>query len=183
VPTSLFSYILDTYSVAFPKDITISGIIKLKVSYASMVVKGLMAANSTMNESLSGFYGQMMSSIYRVWSWVAVDFTGTNQAGRTRSCAPSFVWHNAKSFYCFSLWEKAALRFQCILKSILHEKTVNELVISHYTLLRACTKQLCIWVCRLTENISKCRLFHHTQVFSIRFWPNFTGTNGIQSHC
>jgi len=36
-----------------------------------------------------------------------------------------FVWRNAKSFYCFLLWEKAGLRFQRILKSILHEKTTN----------------------------------------------------------
>jgi len=33
-----------------------------------------------------------------------------------------FVWCNAKSFYCFSLWEKAAVCFQFILKHILHEK-------------------------------------------------------------
>ena len=33
-----------------------------------------------------------------------------------------FVWCNAKSFYCFSPWEKAGLCFQCILKSILHEE-------------------------------------------------------------
>ena len=31
------------------------------------------------------------------------------------------------------------MRFQCILKSILHEKTTNELLVSVYTLLRACT--------------------------------------------
>jgi len=27
--------------------------------------------------------------------------------------------------YCFSLWEKAALHFQCILKSLLHGKTLT----------------------------------------------------------
>jgi len=36
-----------------------------------------------------------------------------------------FVWCNAKSFYCFLPREKAGLRFQCILKSILHKKTTN----------------------------------------------------------
>ena len=51
-----------------------------------------------------------------------------------------FAWHNAKLFR-FSPWEKAALWFQCILKSILHEKTLNELLVSCYTLLHACTKQ------------------------------------------
>jgi len=50
-----------------------------------------------------------------------------------------FAWRNAQSFYCFSRWEKAGLHFQCILKSTLHEKTMNELLISLYTLLRACT--------------------------------------------
>ena len=34
------------------------------------------------------------------------------------------------------------LCFQCVLKSILHEKTANELLIIHYTWLCACTKQL-----------------------------------------
>ena len=78
------------------------------------------------------------------------------------------VWRNAKLFCCFSPWKKAALRFQCILKSNLRAKTVTELGISHYTLLRACTEQLCKWPCRLTENISECRLVDRTQVFSIR---------------
>ena len=83
-----------------------------------------------------------------------------------------FVWRNAKSFYCFSPWKKAALRFQCILKSNLHAKTVTKLGISHYTPLRACTEQLCKWPCRLTENISECRLVDRTQVFSIRLEVN-----------
>jgi len=38
-----------------------------------------------------------------------------------------FVWHNAKSFYCFNLWEKAALHFQCILKNLLYEKITSKL--------------------------------------------------------
>ena len=67
----------------------------------------------------------------------------TEQGGRTRSRALSFCMTYCKSFYCFSLWNKATLRFQCILKSNLHAKTVTELGISHYTLLRACTEQLC----------------------------------------
>jgi len=79
-----------------------------------------------------------------------------------------FVWRNAKSFYCFLPWEKAGLSFQCILKSILHEKTTNELLVSLYTLLRACTKQLCRWPCSLTEKVSGCRLFYPAQVFSVR---------------
>ena len=79
-----------------------------------------------------------------------------------------FAWRNAKSFYYFLLREKAGLRFQCILKSILHEKTMNELLVSLYTLLRACTKQLCRWQCSLTENVSECRLFYPAQVFSVR---------------
>jgi len=66
-------------------------------------------------------------------------WVGAGGEGRTRSRAPS---HNAKSFYCFSQWEKAGLRFQCILKSILHEKPTNELLISLYSLLRVSTKQL-----------------------------------------
>jgi len=74
----------------------------------------------------------------------------------------------AKSFYCFSPWEKAGLCFQCILKSILHEKTTNELLISLYTLLCACNKHLCMWPCNLTENFSECRLFYTTEVFSVR---------------
>jgi len=79
-----------------------------------------------------------------------------------------FVWRNAKSFYCFSSWEKAGLRFQRILKSILHEKTTNELLVSLYTLLNACTKQLCTWPCSLTENVSECWVFYPAQVFSVR---------------
>jgi len=79
-----------------------------------------------------------------------------------------FVWRNAKSFYCFLLQEKAGLHFQCILKSILHEKTTNESLVSLYTLLRACTKQLCRWPCSLTENISECWVFYPAQVFSVR---------------
>jgi len=79
-----------------------------------------------------------------------------------------FVWRNAKSFYCFSLWEKAGLRFQRILKSILHEKTMNELLVSLYTLLNACTKQLCKWPWSLTENVSECWVFYPAQVFSVR---------------
>ena len=70
-----------------------------------------------------------------------------------------FVWCNVKSFYCFSSWEKAGLCFQCILKSILHEKTTNKLLISLYTLLRACTKHLCMWPCSLTENFSDADFF------------------------
>jgi len=75
---------------------------------------------------------------------------------------------NAKSFYCFSLWEKAALRFQSTLKSLLHAKTVSELSIGHYTLLHASTEWLCMEPCRLTESISECGLVYHTQVSSIR---------------
>lgn len=42
-----------------------------------------------------------------------------------------FVWHNVKAFYCFSPWDKASLRFQCILKSILPEKiTIMKLPVS-----------------------------------------------------
>ena len=78
------------------------------------------------------------------------------------------VWRNAKSFYCFLPWEKAGLCFQCILKSIHHEKTTNELLVSLYTLLRACTKQLCRWPCSLTENVSECWPFYPAQVFSVR---------------
>jgi len=44
---------------------------------------------------------------------------------------------NCKTFYCFSPWEKAALCFECILNSILHKKTANELLIGPYTLLHA----------------------------------------------
>ena len=76
--------------------------------------------------------------------------------------------YRPQSFYFFSPWVKARFRFQCILKSILHEKTTNELLISLYTLLRVCTKQLCTWPRSLTENISECRLFYPTQVFSVR---------------
>ena len=47
-----------------------------------------------------------------------------------------------QSFHCFYSWEEAALHFQCILKSIPHEKAANELLISHYTWLRICIKQL-----------------------------------------
>ena len=54
------------------------------------------------------------------------------------------------SFYCFSLWEKAALHFWCILKIILHRKTANKLLISHYTLLRACI--LSSYVCDHTAS-------------------------------
>jgi len=79
-----------------------------------------------------------------------------------------FVWHHAKLFYCFSPCKKAGFRFQCILKSILHEKTTNELLTSFYTLLCACTKQLCTWPCSLTENVSECRLFYPAQLFSVR---------------
>jgi len=48
--------------------------------------------------------------------------------------------------YCLCLWEKAALHFHCILKSILHGKSVNKLLTSHCTctLLCACTKHLCM---------------------------------------
>jgi len=70
-----------------------------------------------------------------------------------------FVWCNAKSFSFFSLWEKAGLCFQCILKSILHEKTTNELLICLDTLLRACSKHLCMWLCSLTENFSDADFF------------------------
>jgi len=45
---------------------------------------------------------------------------------------------------------------------------MNELLISLYTQLCACTKQLCMWPCSLTESISECRLFYPTQVFSVR---------------
>ena len=61
--------------------------------------------------------------------------------GRARSCALSLCM-TSKSFFYFSPCEKAALRFQCILKSILHVKTVSELHTGHYTLLCACTGQL-----------------------------------------
>ena len=40
---------------------------------------------------------------------------------------------------------------------VLHEKTMNELLISLYTLLRASTKQVCMRPCSLTKNISICR--------------------------
>ena len=76
---------------------------------------------------------------------------------------------NAKSFYCFSSWEKDGLRFQCTLKNIYHEQTTNKLFIILCALQRACTKQLCTCRCSLTENISECRLFYHTQVFSVRY--------------
>jgi len=42
------------------------------------------------------------------------------------------------------------------------------LLISLYTLLRACTKQLCTWPCSLTENVSECRPLYPAQVFSVR---------------
>ena len=90
------------------------------------------------------------------------------RGGRTRSRVPSFVWRNAKSFYCFSPWEKAGLRFQCTLKNTCHNKTTNKLFLSLSTLQRTCTKQLFTWPRRLTENISKCRLFYPTQVFGVR---------------
>jgi len=59
-----------------------------------------------------------------------------------------FVRCNAKSLYCFSQWEKAALHFQCILKSLLHAKTltelrtlsVSDLNIGRYMLLHASTE-------------------------------------------
>jgi len=44
-----------------------------------------------------------------VGGWWGVGVGGG--ADVTRSCAPSFVWCNAKLFYCFSPWEKAALCF------------------------------------------------------------------------
>ena len=91
--------------------------------------------------------------------------------GSTTSHALQFLWRNAKSFCYFSPWEKAGLHFQCILKSTLHDKTMNELLIqckSLYTLLHACTKQLCTWPCNLTENISECILLYPTQVFNVR---------------
>jgi len=37
-----------------------------------------------------------------------------------------------------------------------HRMIANELVISHYTLLRACNNQLCMWPCSFTKNISGC---------------------------
>ena len=91
-----------------------------------------------------------------------------NSRGVEQDHVHHFVWWNAKSFYCYSPWEKAGLCFQCILKSILHEKTTNKLLIGLYTLLRTCTKQLCRWPCSLTENVSGCRLFYPAQVFSVR---------------
>ena len=54
----------------------------------------------------------------------------TGAGGRTKDRVPSFVWRKPKSFYCFSPWEKAGLCFQYILRSILHKKTTNELLIS-----------------------------------------------------
>jgi len=42
------------------------------------------------------------------------------------------------------------------------------LLVSLYTLLRACTKQLCRWPCSLTENVSECWLSYPAQVFSVK---------------
>jgi len=78
----------------------------------------------------------------------------TAQGGRTRSRAPSFCMMQCKVVLLLLPWEKAGLRFQCILKSILHEETTNELLVSLYTLLRACTKQLCRWPCSLIPRMS-----------------------------
>ena len=89
--------------------------------------------------------------------------------GRTRSRALSFLHVcNSKSFYCFSPWEKAALHFQCILKSLFHAKTVSEFSIG--TLYA--TTCLYLYVTSLTKNIRECRLVYHDQVISIRLEVN-----------
>ena len=63
-----------------------------------------------------------------------------------------FVSWNAKSFYCFSSWQKAGLHFQCTLKNIYHEQTTNELFIILCALQRACTKQLYAALQRISVN-------------------------------
>jgi len=45
---------------------------------------------------------------------------------------------------------------------------MNELLLSLCTLLRACTKQLCMWPCSLTENVRECRLFYPTHYLASR---------------
>jgi len=113
------------------------------------------------------------SVLHDKWSISFLTITPSSMEGQKRSIRQTYhpsggvgqdhvhhpcVWRNAKSFYCFLPWEKAGLRFQCILKSIHHEKTTNELLVSLYTLLCACTKQLCRWLCSLTKNVSECWL-------------------------
>ena len=50
--------------------------------------------------------------------------------------------------------------------------SMNKLHIGPYTLLLACTRQLCVWPHSLTENIRNCRLVYHTQVSNIRYEVN-----------
>jgi len=46
-------------------------------------------------------------------------------------------------------------------------KTSNKFLVSQDTLLCACTKQLCMSPAALPTNVSECRLFYCTHVFSI----------------
>jgi len=57
-----------------------------------------------------------------------------------------------------------------------------------HTLLHACTKQLCMWLCNLTKNISGCRLFYHNHVFCIgkksieQLCPTASRLSWVQDH-
>ena len=131
-----------------------------------LVHQVLSNSEEVMCELLLNWYGitllscdVLKSDRYCQLSGSAVEVTVWTQGGRQDHVHHHFVWCNAKSFYCFSPWEKAGLCFQCILKSIFHEKTTNKLLISLYTLLRACTKHLCMWPCSLTENFSDADFF------------------------
>ena len=74
-----------------------------------------------------------IKSATNVRVFVQVCFVLNNQGGGQDHVHHPFVRRNAKSFYCLLPWEKAGLHFQCILKSILHKKTTNELPVSLYS--------------------------------------------------
>jgi len=68
-----------------------------------------------------------------------------------------FAWRNAKSFCCFSLWERLGYAFNTSWR-VSSMKRLRTNCLCLYTLLHACTKRLCTWSCSLTENVSECRL-------------------------
>ena len=92
-----------------------------------------------------------------------------------------FAWRNAKSFYCISPRKKAALRFQCILKSFLQAKTVSELSVGRYTPLHASAERLCMWSCSLTESINECGLIYPAYCKCLAFFVQQDCPGGLEN--
>ena len=70
--------------------------------------------------SINWLYSSVISTAIPAWTNLAMSAPGG--VGQDHMHC-HFAWYNAKSFYCFSLWEKV---LQCILKSFLHAKTVSD---------------------------------------------------------